>query len=57
MVIDGTRGADVTYDVVNDFDKTPNLLAAKFYELLKNIDEPLWEGCKVHTRLSTITQC
>ncbi|GAV63588.1 hypothetical protein CFOL_v3_07106, partial [Cephalotus follicularis] len=30
--------------------------AKKFYDLLKDADEPLWNGCKKHTKLSMMTR-
>ena len=53
--MDGIRRADVTYDTMNDFNETSNPSAARFYELLRDTNEPLWEGCKAHTRLLAVT--
>ncbi|GAV57602.1 Transpos_assoc domain-containing protein [Cephalotus follicularis] len=34
----------------------PNPNAKKFYDLLMDADEPLWNGCKKHTKLSMMTR-
>lgn len=34
----------------------PNIETSKFYSLLNAIDEPIWEGCKKHTKLSAMSQ-
>ena len=33
-----------------------NKIAERFYQLLKNDDEPLWDGCQNHSRLSAVSQ-
>jgi len=33
-----------------------NVDAARFFDLLKDSDEPLWDGCTNHNKLSVITQ-
>ena len=43
-------------DDVSFRNEPPNPEAARFYALLANTDEPLWEGCKKHTKLSALTQ-
>ncbi|GJS42403.1 transposon, En/Spm-like protein [Tanacetum coccineum] len=35
--------------------EAPNSNAAKFFELLRCADEPLWDGSKNHTRLSAVS--
>ncbi|KAF7823921.1 pheromone-processing carboxypeptidase KEX1-like [Senna tora] len=37
-----------------EFDEPPNQDAKKFYDLLKAIEKPLYEGCKVHPRYGII---
>lgn len=32
----------------------PNAEAAKFYDLLNDVDEPLWVGFKKYTKLSVV---
>jgi hypothetical protein len=34
----------------------PNADAARFFNLLKDSDEPLWDGCTNHSKLSVVTQ-
>lgn len=53
MVIDATRHQ---FDQ-EDRNKTeePNPNAAKFYKLLADAEQPLWEGCKTHSTLSVIS--
>ncbi|KAL2231065.1 UNVERIFIED_CONTAM: hypothetical protein Sindi_1700900 [Sesamum indicum] len=37
-------------------EQLPNPEAQKFFNLLKDADEPLWDGCKNHTKLSAVAQ-
>nr|KYP67982.1 hypothetical protein KK1_021599 [Cajanus cajan] len=37
-------------------EEDPNPSASKFYNLLRDVDEQLWDGCKKHTKLSAVTQ-
>ena len=34
----------------------PNADAARFFDLLKDSDEPLWDGCTNHNKLSAVAQ-
>ena len=34
----------------------PNADAARFFNLLKDSDEPLWDGCTNHSKLSAVAQ-
>ncbi|XP_012838845.1 PREDICTED: uncharacterized protein LOC105959319 [Erythranthe guttata] len=43
-------------DFVSDEGELPNSVAGKFYELLKATEEPLYEGCKLHTPLSATSR-
>jgi hypothetical protein len=36
--------------------KKPNIDATKFFELLKDFDESLWDECTSHNKLSVIAQ-
>jgi len=36
-------------------EEEPNADAAGFFDLLKDIDEPLWDGCTNHSKLSAVT--
>ncbi|XP_042379879.1 uncharacterized protein LOC121972257 [Zingiber officinale] len=54
MVIDGM---DQSFDWITiSNEQPPNSEAQKFFDLLKDADEPLWNGCKNHTKLSAVTQ-
>jgi hypothetical protein len=37
-------------------EEEPNADAARFFDLLKDSDEPLWDGCTNHSKLSVIIQ-
>jgi hypothetical protein len=37
-------------------DEEPNADATKFFDLLKDFDEPLWDGCINRSKLSAIAQ-
>lgn len=39
-----------------EVEKDLNPSTPKFYNLLSNVNEPLWDGCKKHTKLSAVTQ-
>jgi len=51
MIIDASFGR-----INSEVEEDPNPSTAKFFNLLKDVDEPLWDGCKRHTKLSTTTQ-
>jgi hypothetical protein len=36
-------------------DEKSKIDATRFFELLKYYDEPLWDGCKIHNKLSVIS--
>ncbi|KAJ7959735.1 Transposon protein, putative, CACTA, En/Spm sub-class [Quillaja saponaria] len=55
MVLDAA-GPDFNWDDESRIREEPNCDAQNFYDLLKNADEPLWEGCDWHSRLSAVTQ-
>ncbi|RDX90085.1 hypothetical protein CR513_28087, partial [Mucuna pruriens] len=54
MVIDVTGNQLNSKD--QDLEEDPNPSALKFYTLLRDADEPLWDECHKHTKLSTVTQ-
>ena len=37
-------------------EEEPNADAARFFYLLKDSDEPLWDGCTNHSKLSVVAQ-
>jgi hypothetical protein len=56
MVMDAMRinqGNDSQCPIVEE---EPNRDATMFFELLKDFDEPLWDGCTNHSKLSAIAQ-
>jgi hypothetical protein len=56
MVMDAMRinqGYTNEYPIV---DEEPNIDTTRFFELLKDFDEPLWDGCTNHSKLSVIAQ-
>ena len=56
MVIDAMDD-DLSEDSEDqNLDEDPNPPASKFYTLLRDVDEPLWDGCHKHTKLSAISQ-
>ena len=56
MVIDAAGpGFNVHEEHVHD-EEPPNKTAERFYQLLKDADEPLWNGCQNHSRLSAVSQ-
>ena len=46
---------EITHKEGYDVHESPNTHTEKFYSLLKAVDEPLWEGCRKHTKLSTLS--
>ncbi|XP_011073575.1 uncharacterized protein LOC105158490 [Sesamum indicum] len=49
----------IGHEFSSDFtcaEQLPNPEAQKFFNLLKYADEPLWDGCKNHTKLSAVAQ-
>ena len=54
MVMDAMR---MNKDDVNQcpiVEEEPNVEAARFFDLLKDSDEPLWDGCTNHSKLSAV---
>ena len=37
-------------------EETTNDATSRFYDLLRDVDEPLWNGCESHTILSAVLQ-
>ena len=37
-------------------EEEPNAEAARFFDLLKDFDKPLWDGCTNHSKLSAVAQ-
>jgi hypothetical protein len=43
-------------DLSEDLEEDPNPSASKIYSLLRDANEPLWDGCLKHSKLSAVTQ-
>jgi hypothetical protein len=43
-------------DLTDDLEEDPNPSASKIYSLLRDANEPLWDGCLKHSKLSAVTQ-
>jgi hypothetical protein len=54
MVMDTMRMNQVSQCPI--IEEEPNADAARFFDLLKDYDEPLWDGSTNHSILSTVTQ-
>jgi hypothetical protein len=54
MVMDAMRMNQVSQCPI--VEEEPNGDAARFFDLLKDSDEPLWDGCTKYSKLSTVTQ-
>jgi len=56
MVMDATRMNQGYVSQCPIIEKEPNADAARFFDLLKDSDEPLWDGCTNHSKLSAVAQ-
>jgi hypothetical protein len=56
MAIDAMRMSDGNVRECPIIEEEPNADAARFFDLLKDSDEPLWDGCTNHSKLSAVTQ-
>ncbi|OMO57998.1 Transposon, En/Spm-like protein [Corchorus capsularis] len=50
------RGNENESNNENVFEEMPNPSAARFFSLLKDADEEVWEGCTTHSKLSAVSQ-
>jgi hypothetical protein len=50
-----TAGDELSLEA-KDLEEDLNPLPARFYNLLRDADKPLLDGCKKHTKLSAVTQ-
>ena len=55
MVMDAMRMNQGNVNQCLIVEEEPNADAAGFFYLLKDIDEPLWDGCTNHSKLSAVT--
>ena len=56
MVVDAMRMNQGNVSQCPIVEEEPNADAARFFDLLKDSDEPLWDGCMNHNKLSVIAQ-
>jgi hypothetical protein len=49
MIMDAMRMNQGHVDQYPIVDEEPNVDAARFFNLLKDSDEPLWDGCTNHS--------
>jgi hypothetical protein len=56
MVMDAMRMNQGNVNQCPIIEEEPNANAARFFDLLKDSDEPLWDGCMNHSKLSTVAQ-
>jgi len=54
MVMDAMRMNQDNVSQCPTVEEEPNADAAKFFDLLKDSDEPLWDGCTNHSKLSVV---
>ena len=55
MVVDAA-GPEFNIHEDQTNEEVSNDTAQRFYQLLRDADEPLWDGCEKHTRLSAVSQ-
>jgi hypothetical protein len=55
MVMDAMRMSEGNASEFPNIEE-PNANAARFFDLLKDSDEPLWDGCTNHSKLSAVAQ-
>jgi len=56
MVMDSMRMNQGNVSQFPIVEEEPNADAARFFDLLKDSDEPLWDGCTNHSKLSAVAQ-
>jgi len=56
MVMDAMRMNQGNVSQCPIVEEEPNADAARFFDLLKDSDEPLWDGCTIHSKLSAVAQ-
>jgi hypothetical protein len=54
MVMDAMRMNQGNVNQCPIIEEEPNANAARFFDLLKDSDEPLWHGCTNHSKLSAV---
>jgi len=56
MVMDAMRMNQGNVSECPIIEEEPNADAARFFDLLKYSDEPLWDGCTNYSKLSVVAQ-
>jgi hypothetical protein len=56
IVIDAMRMNQGNVSECPIVEEEPNADATRFFDLLKEFDEPLWDGCTNHSKLSAVAQ-
>ena len=54
MIMDAMRMNQDNVSQCPIIEETPNANAARFFNLLKDSDKPLWDGCTNHSKLSVV---
>jgi hypothetical protein len=54
MIMDAMRMSEGNVSECLIVEEEPNADAARFFYLLKDSDEPLWDGCTNHSKLSAV---
>jgi len=54
MVMDAMRMSGGNFSECPIVEEEPNADAIRFFDLLKESDEPLWDGCTNHSKLSAV---
>ncbi|KAL9357242.1 hypothetical protein Peur_050495 [Populus x canadensis] len=56
MVMDAMRMSEANVRECPIVEEEPNADAVRFFDLLRDSDEPLWDGCTNHSKLSAVAQ-
>ena len=56
MVMDAMRMNEGNVIQCPIVEEEPNAYVARFFDLLKDSDESLWDGCTNHSKLSVVAQ-
>jgi hypothetical protein len=56
MVMDAMRMSEGNVSECPIVEEEPNADATRFFDLLKDSDEPLWDGCMNHSKLLAVAQ-
>jgi len=56
MVMDAMRMSEDNVSEFPNIEEEPNADAARFFDLLKDSDKTLWDGCTNHSKLLAVAQ-